>query len=580
MKYHLLAPLLIGGALLYAPYARATNPLAYPSSPLAWSTCASDTFADADADVAKLKKALGERLGERLQCALMRVPLDHYHPEGPKIDVQVIRVKALIPASREGSYFIHIGGPGGNPRDFIVAAGSKWALADADDTIAGWQRKVSERYDLVAVVPRGLEGGDAFQCRGIDSIEAPPDALSDWHATTAAARDIAENCGANPAARWTGTEQHVFDLEQARRAVGDPKLNFIGYSYGGLVGAWYRAMFPGKAGRMLLDSSIDFTGSIDDADLATLEERHREFQHRALRPLLQKHALYRVDNDEAAIVRQLQAMPARARNTLMPLVQSAASLKAAWVLGGLLTEQPWMTESEMHARIASVRFTTDDTAETRVRRRAEVLIGAYFGDDAEVIETLDAGEPDAETIHASTWHTRSLGARESVFLATRCNDNPWDQTESDWHRVMRERAAAFPASRQGVEFFGLICSNWANRVSHRPSLEPALATPPFLLIHAEHDVRTPLDGAARILDRFPGARLVVAKGVSGHGIVANSRTPCVEEAAGRYLLTGDVPDARLGSCPYVRKPRKARQHPNVALPGNADELIERALQDG
>jgi pimeloyl-ACP methyl ester carboxylesterase len=209
-----------------------------------------------------------------------------------------------------------------------------------------------------------------------------------------------------------------------------------------------------------------------------------------------------------------------------------------------------------------------------------VLIGAYFGDDAEVIETLDAGEPDAETIHASTWHTRSLGARESVFLATRCNDNPWDQTESDWHRVMRERAAAFPASRQGVEFFGLICSNWANRVSHRPSLEPALATPPFLLIHAEHDVRTPLDGAARILDRFPGARLVVAKGVSGHGIVANSRTPCVEEAAGRYLLTGDVPDARLGSCPYVRKPRKARQHPNVALPGNADELIERALQDG
>src|SRR5689334_8846173 len=109
MKYHLVTPLMIGGALLYATYARATNPLTFPSSPLAWSTCASDTFADADADVAKLKKALGERLGERLQCALMRVPLDHYHPEGPKIDVEVIRVKALIPASREGSYFIHIG---------------------------------------------------------------------------------------------------------------------------------------------------------------------------------------------------------------------------------------------------------------------------------------------------------------------------------------------------------------------------------------------------------------------------------------------------------------------------------------
>ncbi|UPG94669.1 alpha/beta hydrolase [Luteibacter aegosomatissinici] len=579
MKPRYFDTLLILVTLTFSLEARADRPLSFPVPSVAWSACPDDTFADVDANVARIKSVLRTRLAERLQCARLRAPLDHYHPEGPKIDVGLIRVTALDAARREGSYFIHIGGPGGNPRDFIVAVGAKWALSDANDPIAGWQRKVSDRYDLVAVVPRGLEGGDTFQCRGIDAIEAPPDALSDWHATTATARDIAENCGANPAARWIGSEQHVFDLEQARRALGEPLLNFIGYSYGGLVGAWYRAMFPTTAGRLLLDSSIDFTGSIDDADLATSQERHREFQRRALHPLLRKHMLYRVANDETAIVRRLRAMPARARNTLLPLVQSASSLKAALVLADLLIERPWMTESEMHARITGVRFAMSGDVEAKVRKRVDALIGAYFGNDAKIIEALDAGEPDAETIHAPTWHTQTLGARESVFLATRCNDNPWDLPASHWQRVMQERSAAFPASRQGVEFFALICSQWPGRVAHRPALEPALATPPFLLIHAEHDVRTPLDGAARILEHFPAARLVVAKGVTGHGIVANSSTPCVEKAAGHYLLTGEVPEARLGSCPYVRKPRKARQHPDVASPGNVDELIERSLQD-
>lgn len=556
----------------------ATRPLSFPIAPIAWSSCAADTYADTDAAVAKIKKALGAQLGNRLECARMQVPLDHYHPDGPRIAVGMIRAKALDTTKREGAFFFHIGGPGGNPRDFIIAAASKWSLADSADAISGWQRQLSERYDLVAVIPRGLEGGDSFQCRGIDSIESPPDLLADWHATVAAAQDIADNCAAHPAARWIGTEQHVFDLEQARRALGEKTLNFVGYSYGGMAGAWYRSMFPATAGRMLLDSSVDFTGSIDDADLATLGERQREFQRRALRPMLAKPALYGVTGGEATVLSEILAMPARARNSWMPLVQSAASLKATLVLGGWLTADPWMTESAMHARLAGVRFSADDAADARVRRRAEALIGAYFGDDAHVIEALDAEEPDAENIHGSPWYARQLGARESVFLATRCNDNPWEGSKAHWRQVMRERGAAFPAARQGVEFFSLACTRWASRASQRPSLEPMHATPPFLLIHAEHDVRTPLDGAARIVERFRGARLVVAREVSGHGILATSHTPCVEKAAGKYLLTGEVPTEKLGSCPYVRKPRKARD--DGAAPDHLEAFIERSLQAG
>jgi pimeloyl-ACP methyl ester carboxylesterase len=557
----------------------ASRPLSSPILPIAWSPCPADTYSDADAAVAKLKKVLGTRLGGRLECARMQVPLDHYHPDGPKISVGLIRAKALDTAKREGALFFHIGGPGGNPRDFIIAAASKWPLAKRDDPITGWQRKVAEAYDLVAVVPRGLEGGDTFQCRGIDSFEAPPDALADWHATATAARDIAENCISNPAARWIGTEQHVFDMEQTRLALGEPKLHFVGYSYGGMAGAWYRAMFPTTAGRLLLDSTIDFTGSIDDADLATLGERQREFQRRALRPLLARPGIYDVKDDEATVLRHIQAIPSRARNAWMPLVQSAASLKATLVLGSWLRADEWMTESDMHARLSATHFSVDVGADARIRRRADALIGAYFGDDALVIEALDAQEPDAENIHGPTWYTRQLGSRESVFLATRCNDNPWEGSSHHWQQVVREREATFPAARQGVEFFSLACTHWAPRASQRPSLEPLHATPSFLLVHAEHDVRTPLDGAARILDRFAGARLVVARNVSGHGILATSYTPCVEKAAGHYLLTGEVPGEKLSSCPYVRRPRKAKEDVETPLMvRDLDELMERSLQ--
>lgn len=499
MKQPLLAALLLSATLAHAPAAYAARPLSFPVAPIEWAACGAETFTDSEADVAKVKKALGQRLGDRLQCARMQVPLDHYHPEGPRMAVGLIRARALDATKREGAYFFHIGGPGGNPRDFIIAAASKWSLVDSEQALVGWQRQVMDRFDLVAVIPRGLEGGDLFQCRGIDSIESPPDALSDWVATSEAARDIAENCAANPAARWIGTEQHVFDLEQARIAMGEKQLHFVGYSYGGMTGAWYRAMFPATAGRMLLDSSIDFTASIDDADLATLGERQREFQRRALRPMLAKPMLYGVADDESRVLRELLAMPARARNAWLPLVQSAASLKAALVLGAWLADQAWMTESEMHARLANTRFSTDAVTETRVRRRAEALIGAYFGDDADVIEALDAAEPDAEVTHGSAWYSRHLGTRESVFLATRCNDNPWEGSEAHWRNVMRERSATFPAARQGVEFFSLVCTRWTARTAHRPSLEPIHPTAPFLLVHAEHDVRTPLDGAARIL---------------------------------------------------------------------------------
>ncbi|MET9893539.1 alpha/beta fold hydrolase [Streptomyces sp. NPDC006465] len=52
------------------------------------------------------------------------------------------------------------------------------------------------------------------------------------------------------------TEDTARDLDQLRRAVGDPKPNYPGISYGTILGATYANLFPSRVRAMTLDSNI------------------------------------------------------------------------------------------------------------------------------------------------------------------------------------------------------------------------------------------------------------------------------------------------------------------------------------
>ena len=46
-------------------------------------------------------------------------------------------------------------------------------------------------------------------------------------------------------------------MDVIRGALGESKLSYLGYSYGTYLGAVYTQMFPGRAGRIVLDSAIN-----------------------------------------------------------------------------------------------------------------------------------------------------------------------------------------------------------------------------------------------------------------------------------------------------------------------------------
>ncbi|MBF0807949.1 alpha/beta fold hydrolase [Rothia nasimurium] len=56
-------------------------------------------------------------------------------------------------------------------------------------------------------------------------------------------------------ANYMGTSQVARDMELLRSLAGGERLDYLGYSYGTMLGATYATLFPEKAGRLVLDSA-------------------------------------------------------------------------------------------------------------------------------------------------------------------------------------------------------------------------------------------------------------------------------------------------------------------------------------
>ena len=71
------------------------------------------------------------------------------------------------------------------------------------------------------------------------------------------------------------TVETARDLDIVRAALGSPRLDYYGASYGTFLGATYAALFPSRVGRMVLDGAVDPQLSHDQLALG----QAKGFQH-------------------------------------------------------------------------------------------------------------------------------------------------------------------------------------------------------------------------------------------------------------------------------------------------------------
>jgi pimeloyl-ACP methyl ester carboxylesterase len=189
------------------------------------------------------------------ECGRLQVPLDYADPNGTTISLSVIRLPATDPAHRIGSLFLNPGGPGGS--------GVSWAL-DVGPTL--YSPEVRARFDIVGFDPRGVGGSTALRCFGNPKLWSPAftpfafpsttDELTTW---MDADQFLASSCAQRGGriGDHMSTADVARDLDALRQAVGDGKLNYVGWSYGTMIGQTYANMFPDRVGRMIIDGVVD-----------------------------------------------------------------------------------------------------------------------------------------------------------------------------------------------------------------------------------------------------------------------------------------------------------------------------------
>lgn len=181
------------------------------------------------------------------ECATAKVPLDYRHPSGAKVRLAVIRHRALDPEHRIGSLFVNNGGPGASAVEFVRTAPPP-------------AFQLLSRFDLVAFDPRGVGGSDpAVDCDDGPSGQAMTPDTFDLHTLLDRGRAIARRC-LNRDRRFLAsltTANAARDMDLLRAAVGDKRLNYIGISWGGMLGETYTSLFPGRTRAIVLDSPID-----------------------------------------------------------------------------------------------------------------------------------------------------------------------------------------------------------------------------------------------------------------------------------------------------------------------------------
>ncbi|MEU6641599.1 alpha/beta hydrolase [Saccharomonospora sp. NPDC046836] len=233
--------------------------------PVSWGACTGEIRVKLPADGA-----------DRFSCATYRVPIDHANAALGTIDIALVRRAANTPDAKIGSLFLNPGGPG--------AAGSTMPIS-AERIL---EPAVLDRFDVIGFDPRGV--GDSNPLRCFTTNEDAEDVygrllplpvsrqeISDAMSTY---RDYGQFCKRNAGSllKHMSTEDAARDLDLLRAGVGDERLNYVGFSYGTLLGATYANLFPAKVRAMVLDGNVDPALRTSDG-LAYDRQRADGFEH-------------------------------------------------------------------------------------------------------------------------------------------------------------------------------------------------------------------------------------------------------------------------------------------------------------
>jgi len=190
-----------------------------------------------------------------VQTGSLRVPIDYRDPSKGTFDLFVARHLATKPSKRIGTLLVNPGGPGFGGSDFAVHADGVYSAA------------LLERFDIIGWDPRGSgKSTPAIDCiddydRYFASTDITPDNEAERQQIIDLAKEFETNCAEKNAKilQYVGTNNSARDMDSIRRALGEEKISYFGFSYGSELGAAWTTLFPSTVRAAVLDGAADPT---------------------------------------------------------------------------------------------------------------------------------------------------------------------------------------------------------------------------------------------------------------------------------------------------------------------------------
>ncbi|GAA2097748.1 alpha/beta hydrolase [Kitasatospora saccharophila] len=453
---------------------------------IAWAPCADDPATD------KVDESA-------LQCGRLKVPLDYAAPAGEGIEVALSR-KPATGSDRLGSLLLNPGGPGGSGIEQLQYSGDAY-------------KDLNARYDLVGFDPRGVGASTAVHC--LDDAAHDTWALSDDRADDRG-KAYADACAANSGKllAHVGTTDAARDLDVLRGALGDPKLNYLGFSYGTYLGASYAEQFPDRTGRLVLDGAVDPTA--DQLDLLVQQFAGFEKSLKAFAADCAKQSQCSLGKDPDKAAQKLASFLDGLREHPLKVGKDRELTETAgWTA----------TLSMLYGNQQSWTYLRNAIDWAILRDKGDYLLNmadGYNGRD-------DKG-------HYSNMF--------DAYTAIHCDDPGAETPGADRLQAAlaeaHEQAPLVSAHFTEANLFDPDCRSWPYRSTEQPHVVKATGSAPILVVGSTGDPATPYAWSEKLASGFANATLLTR---DGDGHTAYNKSTCIKDAVNGFLVNGVMPAA-------------------------------------
>jgi pimeloyl-ACP methyl ester carboxylesterase len=434
-----------------------------------------------------------------MECARIPVPVNWADPEGESILLAIARLPAT--GERTGAVVTNPGGPGSSGIQFLARG--------------NFGEELREPFDIVSWDPRGLGASVRVDCTDAYQeflrIDPSPDSGEEQSSLDEGASAVSEGCARTDPGLLANvhSDAAAADVDAIRKALGEEQINYLGFSYGTLIGQVYAENYGESLRAMVLDGVVDPTMDLEGlllAQAAGFEATFDDFDRNCT---------------EAG-----------------PEECGVADLGAAYdKVSDSVESEPLDAGSNDGATEGAVPEVGPAELATAAIRTAYIPDGwTALGEALE-----SALDNDGSGLAMLADNYRSL-ADYNAYASVMCTDSP--------HPVGEDEYAEFATRARGISArLGdaianelLPCATWSapNLPARATIAAPAAGS--VLVVGNTGDPATPFIGAQAVDEALANSQLVT---VEANGHVAYGTNECVRNVVDEYLITAELPPEPL-----------------------------------